>query len=72
MKELIKKDSKNCTAKLTGRPVFYNNDNRKYWIGVVHFLENGDRLFTLKSEIVRTSFDDAVKDAELIALDNGF
>ena len=71
-KILTKPDAKHCKAEIYALPVFICNVQTKCWSGKVNFTDRGLRLFSTTSEIVRTSYEDAAKDAENIARDNGF
>jgi hypothetical protein len=71
MKKLIKKDNKNCYAKLSTITIYINNEINHY-SGKVDYYENGTKLFTEKSVIIRMHLNDAIDDAENLAKQNGF
>lgn len=71
IKRLRKKDAKNCYAKLSAITIYINNGINHY-SGKVDYYENGIKLFTEKSVIIRMHLNDALDDAENLAKLNNF
>lgn len=71
MKKLIKKDAKNCYAKLSTITIYINNEINHY-SGKVDYYENSIKLFTEKSVIIRLNKEDALDDAKNLAKLNNF
>jgi hypothetical protein len=64
--------NRNLSATCHILSVVYENDTNTYYTGKVNYCENGLRLFSQKTNIIRASVKDAVSDCFIMAIEHNF